>query len=649
MNISLLILAVVFSSISPASAAVRAGHGRELVPHLQAIETRLFAGDRDVSLELRGLESEYSRMPDGDEKVATGIVLRAASANGPTSANILFSDHLDREAAAAAGRVVRHIRAVTPNNEPLQFALHSIHDQLWHGEDRFHPSSIFDGAPEFPVAELPTVDHALELPDRQRLDIKISGAETATPPDAPTLGPAIVDPHLRETVIIGGGYAGLSAAWHLRDRDILLLEKEESPGGLAYQGKTRRSHVTYARGAAYYTEPTDEVKEIYDSVGLTDIEKTAIKEPIDSYFYNGELIKDVWSEESLKKLPPGFAAFKAELQRLDGEDYFDFDLPEDIPEKSKYLDRMTMKQYLEPYGPELTEFLDSYGQSALGGHLDQIGALGFLLFYSSEIDTRYTWPGGTGGGSQIMARKLWETHHHLFRTRSRVHEVRWVPIEGRPEGGYEITFERDGKLRTVRSLHVITAAPLKVAAKIFPQMPAWRKALIAGIDYADYIVHSIFSSSDHYTQGYDTWFRSGTTSMTDVITGRWVETQGYTVAHEGPGILTGYMPLAPPVNGVLDSERIAELAARAAQDLRALAPGLATEKELAIEAYRWPSSIHLTAPGYMTGPALELAKPDGQIHYAGNNLGPPAFETALVSGKRAAEAVRKALGLAPAP
>src|SRR5918994_6527098 len=35
----------------------------------------------------------------------------------------------------------------------------------------------------------------------------------------------------RDVVIIGGGIAGLAAAWKLRDRDVVLLEAEDRLGG----------------------------------------------------------------------------------------------------------------------------------------------------------------------------------------------------------------------------------------------------------------------------------------------------------------------------------------------------------------------------------------------------------------------------------
>ena len=37
-----------------------------------------------------------------------------------------------------------------------------------------------------------------------------------------------------DVVIVGGGMSGLACAWFLRDRDFLLLEKEDHWGGNAY-------------------------------------------------------------------------------------------------------------------------------------------------------------------------------------------------------------------------------------------------------------------------------------------------------------------------------------------------------------------------------------------------------------------------------
>src|SRR5512134_2324716 len=60
-------------------------------------------------------------------------------------------------------------------------------------------------------------------------------------------------PDVHDVLVVGGGIAGLTVAYKLRDRRVLLLEAADDVGGVsksaAWQG------IEYALGAAYIIDP----------------------------------------------------------------------------------------------------------------------------------------------------------------------------------------------------------------------------------------------------------------------------------------------------------------------------------------------------------------------------------------------------------
>ena len=82
------------------------------------------------------------------------------------------------------------------------------------------------------------------------------------------------------TVIVGGGIAGLSAAWRLLEKgydDFVLLELEGQVGGTARSGANAVS--AYPWGAHYITAP---MKENADLVGLLDAMGIVEGKPVSS-------------------------------------------------------------------------------------------------------------------------------------------------------------------------------------------------------------------------------------------------------------------------------------------------------------------------------------------------------------------------------
>lgn len=473
---------------------------------------------------------------------------------------------------------------------------------------------------------------AQNAPAQQDIQVKVMGFESATF-ELPKGDPELV-PGLHDAIIVGGGMSGLTACWYLKDKKVIILERNDRPGGLAFRGVTDDG-IVYGRGSAYYSEPPEIVMPLYKEMGLTPIEQNEIPAPIDSYYRNGELIIDMWEEASFKKLPAEFRAFHKKLLKDDKAGKVAIQPMEKADDLS--LDRISAADYIKPFGKELKAYLDSYCQSALGCFTEDVSALAFTNFYTSEVTSRYAWPGGTAGASVHLGEKLKE----FIRTGCTVTRVE------QDGEGVTVDYVQAGKLYRARARYAILAVPLRVTAHIFPALPEDRKKLISQLKYADYVVHQVFTSKDHYTKTYDTWVTDK--SFTDVIVARWIETKGFKVPPKsGPGILSIYQPLAPGrETRALTEATVKSLALRAVGELAELVPELKQEPMLRIESYRWPSSIHVVPPGFFTNVAPKLIPPIGRVSFAGNNLGTPSFEEAMYRGHLAAQNVRKLLGAAP--
>jgi|GEM_PF-928145 len=473
--------------------------------------------------------------------------------------------------------------------------------------------------------------------DRSKVYINVLGFEDAGLTNAPK-APAHSDDTIYDVIIIGGGLSGLTAAWYLRDHRILLLERKDTAGGLALRGVSKEG-VAYGRGSAYFSKPRGQVEKIYADLGLDPVEKRAIPEPSDSFFWNGRLYIGVWEEETLRHLPRGFSQFKEAIREAEAKGLIAEQPMEEAA--NLQLDLSTAAGFIKPFGPELKDFMDSYSQSALGAKTDQINAMAFLNFYLAEMETRYAWPGGTAGASLRLNNLLTAHNPGILRTGAHVTRVRNVA------GGVEITWQEAGAAREARARFAVMAVPLLTASWLMDDYPDDRRRLVARLPYANYVVHTVFTSRELFTGSYDTWFANR--SFSDVITARWIEAAGFRPAvPAGPGILSIYQPLSPARKVDLgDTNKVADLAMTALQELAEMIPDLAKEARLEVESYRWPASIHVVPPGYFSTWVPTLKPPVGRVYFAGNNLGTPSFEEALYRGWRAAKDVQGRFGTKP--
>jgi oxygen-dependent protoporphyrinogen oxidase len=76
----------------------------------------------------------------------------------------------------------------------------------------------------------------------------------------------VTDTPLRDCVVVGGGIAGLAAAWHLRERDVVLCEREPRVGGRVRS--EQRGRYWLSVGAHLIPGPDSTVGRIVEELGL---------------------------------------------------------------------------------------------------------------------------------------------------------------------------------------------------------------------------------------------------------------------------------------------------------------------------------------------------------------------------------------------
>jgi flavin-dependent amine oxidoreductase len=473
-------------------------------------------------------------------------------------------------------------------------------------------------------------------------------------------------------MIVGGGVAGLTAAWHLQRsgfQDFVLMELEQAPGGTSRSGSNRL--ISFPWGAHYIPAPMQEnvaLVSLLDEMGVIEgrdkdgepiiAEQFLCRDPEERIFYKGRWYEGLYlhagatadDEQQLDR-------FNAEVNRWvswrDAKGRRAFTLPvsgcSDDAEVTA-LDRLSMSEWMDQRGlasPRLRWWVNYACRDDYGMTLEQTSAWAGLFYFCARVlkpnvesQSLITWPEGNG---RLVNHLYSKTQPHIQLDRAAV-EIN--PLDDEAEIS---TLDRDGKNpRGFKAQRVIFAAPQFIARHVIRPYRENPPAHIAEFQFGSWMVANLalkdrpkHTSNRDFPLAWDNVFYDS-------------DSLGYVVAtHQrgmdhGPTVFTYYYPLcdanAPAARTRLletDWRGWADVAltdiSRAHPDIRQLAERL--------DVMRWGHAMIRPRTGFMWGQARrEGAKPFRSIHFAHSELsGVALFEEAFDHGLRAADEVLRSI------
>jgi len=439
-----------------------------------------------------------------------------------------------------------------------------------------------------------------------------------------------------DVVVVGGGLSGLTAAYRLRDRNVLLLEKEAEIGGNARSDSWEG--IEFPIGASY-THSGSSPMALYEELGLTPIRRAT---PGGSAIacYNGHKISDPWGE-GFKTVHPeattSLEQFKKDVYAIDLEAH------------NAKLDAIVFRDVLKPYHPAVVKWIDIHSEW-LGGNSQQVSAyagvlfsryflgesLGVLLSQKRKDDEHFQFVGGLGPVSQALARTIEAAGAGRVRLNATAYRV-----ENTEAGDVLVSYMQGAEPVTVRADACIVAAPKLIAARMVTGLAAAQKEAMLAFKYIAYsTVVAGFPEMvipDPSARMLDAPL-IGTWSLADI---------GHQTAHDpkSKSAVRAILPLGGERRPMLLTDEGARaIGYEFADYLERYYPG-SRDRILELRVYRRGHNWFTPVPHFVTRLQPAAAQPAGRVAFAhADSVGIISdSDWAVIAGNRAAEQVQHML------
>ena len=474
----------------------------------------------------------------------------------------------------------------------------------------------------------------------------------------------------KKVVIVGGGAAGLAAAWKLQKadfHDFVLLELEPKSGGTAQSGAS--NNFAYPWGAHYLPLPSQENHELVSLLGEMSLlegkksdgepivyEQFLCREPEERTFYKGRWYEGTYlrvgaNQEDLRQ----FAAFQKEvdfwIEWRDQAGKRAFTIPIANCSRDAYsteLDKITFADWLKNKNfdsPCLLKWCDYACRDDYGLRLDQTSAWAGLFYFCSrtgkvgeESAPFITFPEGNGR----FVKHLHEKSRDKIRLNTAVVEI----ISN--ETGVDVAYfdQNTNQMRGIAADKIIFAAPVFLTKYLIRDYKQSTPAFVREFEHNAWLVANLFLKDrpkNRFARDFPVCWDNvlyespslgyvNSTHQRGQDYGAAVFTYYFPMCNEGAAAIDGQRKLFG-----MDWQQSADLVlsdlARAHPDIR--------ELTTRIDVMRWGHAMISPRPNFLWSGAREAAqKPFRNIHFAHSDLsGVALFEEAFYQGLRAAREI----------
>ncbi len=406
-----------------------------------------------------------------------------------------------------------------------------------------------------------------------------------------------------DAIIIGGGISGITTAYMLRDKNILLLEKEDRFGGRVLSEDI--FETTNNIGTQFFSEGNSSFVDLVNELEIQRISHSTKKVPY-AFFIEGKFYPTMKSFMNLGIKLDRLKLFAKAVPKV-----LTFLKPQDDP-KWKKLAEKNIVNFDKSIREDTKSLINAYMRGTCLAKPERTSAgigsaLIIAVFTMGEI--AYV----KGGFQKVTDGMLKKVNDKVIKGAEviKVEEIEDVVYTH---------YICDGESKIVKSKKVVMTAPAPVVLNLIPKLPDWKREALMGVKYGPIIMVSVIFKRDVPWNRFFSLISDGT--IFQMMFDQTLDTEDDNNP-KNPIVCNFIISKYPDELEEIEQLFLLsdeEIVNQTLTDFKRIIPlaDQADDYVVDTKVTRYPLGEIELSPKYYTEHLPELSKPVGNIHFAGD-------------------------------